>query len=142
MPATISKLGPGSLSIGEVGTEVDFSCQVQNAQVQWDKSKDDDTVVLCGESIAGATTYTAQLTGTLFQDQADPDGIVRFSWTNKGDAVPFVFVPNTVDGVSVTGVVTIDPITVGDDTSGANMDSDFTWDCVGEPILGDVVDVP
>jgi hypothetical protein len=139
MPATVSKLGPGSLSIGDVGSPVDFSCQVENCQVQWDKKSDDPIMVLCGEQVPGATTYTAQLTGTLFQDQADADGIVRYSWANKGTVVPFVFVPNTADGVQVSGEVTIDPITVGDDAAGANMDSDFTWDCVGEPVLEDVV---
>lgn len=138
MPATVSKLGPGSLSIGEVGSPVDFSCQVENAQVQWDSSQDDPVKVLCGEEVAAAKTYTAQLTGTLFQDQKDPEGIVRYSWANKGTVVPFIFVPNTADGVQVTGSVTIDPITVGDDTAGANMDSDFTWDCVGEPVLEDI----
>lgn len=135
MPAKVSKLGPGSLSIGAVGSEVDFSCQVENAQVQWDKSKDDDVTVLCGDVVPGATTYTAQLTGTLFQDTADPDGIVQFSWANKGTTQPFIFIPNTADAMQVTGELTIDPITVGDDTAGANMDSDFTWDCVGEPVL-------
>ncbi len=139
MPAVVSKLGPGSLSIGEVGSPVDFSCQVVNCQVTWDNSKDDDIVVLCGDTVAGAKTYTAQLTGNLLQDQADPDGIVRYSWANKGTVVPFIFVPNTADGVEVTGEVTLDPIAVGSDTAGANMASDFTWDCVGEPVLSDAV---
>lgn len=142
MPAKVSKLGPGSLSIGAVGSPIDFSCQVQNAQVQWDKSKDEDITVLCGDTVPGATTYTAQLTGTLFQDQQDAAGIVRYSWENKGATVPFTFVPNEADAVQVTGEVTIDPITVGDDAAGANMDSDFTWDCVGEPVLEDVVTTP
>lgn len=139
MPAKVSKLGPGSLSIGEVGTEVDFSCQVEFAQVTWDKSKDDDVTVLCGDVVPGAITYTAKLKGKLFQDQSDAAGIVQFSWANKGTVVPFIFVPNDTDAVEVTGEVTMDPISVGSDTANANMKSDFEWDCVGEPELGTAV---
>ncbi len=143
MTATVSKFGPGTLSIGEVGSEIDISCQIVNCQVTWDNSKDDDVVVLCGDTVAGAKTYTAKLAGNLFQDQSDPAGIVQFSWDNKGTEAPFVFVPNEADAISVTGTVTIDPIDVGSgDGNGANMASDFEWDCVGEPVLGPVVPVP
>ena len=123
--------------LGDVGTPLDISCQIVNCQVAWgQQGKDDDLVVLCGEdTVAGAKTYTATLTGNLLQDQVDPDGVVRYSWENKGTEVPFVFVPNSADAVEVSGVVVIDLITVGSDTAGANMDSDFTWDCVGEPVL-------
>ena len=140
MTATVSKFGPGTLSIGEVGSEIDISCQIVNCQVTWDNSKDDDIVVLCGDTVAGSKTYTAKLAGNLFQDQSDPAGIVQFSWDNKGTEAPFVFVPNEADAVNVTGTVTIDPIDVGSaDGNGANMASDFEWDCVGEPVLGTVV---
>lgn len=139
MPATVSRLGPGTLLIGEAGSEIDLSCQVQFCQIVWDKSKDDDITVLCGDVVAGATTRTAQLTGNLFQDTSDPTGIVQQSWgALKGATVPFTFIPNTVDAVEATGEVTIDPVTIGADEASANMASDFTWDIVGEPTLGAV----
>ena len=139
MPAKISKFGPGTLSIGAVGSPIDVSCQVESCQVEWAMNKDDDTTVLCGDVVAGAITFTAKLKGKLFQDQADPAGIVQFSWdpANRGLVVPFKFVPNSADAVEITGELTMTPITVGSDTPKANMMSDFEWDCVGEPNMGD-----
>lgn len=138
MPAKVSKFGPGSLSIGAVGSPVDFSCQIESCQVTWDSTQDDSTWVLCGEEVPGAITWSAKLAGKLFQDQADPEGIVRYSWANKGTEAPFTFVPNTVDAVEITGTVVLAPISVGSDTAKANMKSDFEWACVGEPLMDDV----
>jgi hypothetical protein len=130
-----TKLGPGTLNIGEVGSEIDVSCQVINAQVEWDKDKDDDVTVLCGDVVAGSTTYSAQLTGTMFQDVEDPAGILFYSWQHRGEQVPFVFVPNTEAGTSASGDLVLDPLTFGGDEANTNMQSDFTWDCVGTPTL-------
>ena len=136
MPAAkVTKFGPGTLTLGEVGAPVDISCQLINAQIEWDKDKDDDETVLCGEVVAGATTYTASLTGELFQDVADIAGILFYSWEHKGETVPFTFTPNTAAGTHADGELVLDPITFGSDEPKANMRSDFTWDCVGEPTL-------
>ena len=128
-------LGPGTLTIGEVGAPVDISCQIISAMVEWDMDMEDDVVVLCGDTAAGATTYTAQLTGELFQDVDDPAGILAFSWANKGSEVPFTFVPNTAAGTECEGVLVVDPIDFGGDEAKQNMTSDFTWAIVGEPVL-------
>jgi hypothetical protein len=135
MPAKKTPLGPGTLTLGEVGTPLDISCQIINAVVEWDKDKDDDVIVLCGETVAGATTYTAQITGELFQDVDDPAGILATSWANKGMETPFEFVPNTAAGTECSGVLVLDPIDFGGDEGKANMTSDFTWSIVGEPTL-------
>ena len=109
MAAKISKFGPGTLHIGETASAIDVSCQIEYAQVAWEANKDDDIVVLCGDVVPGATTLTAKLSGHIFQDTGDPAGIVQASWgALKGDTVPFVFVPNTVDDMQVTGSV-VDP---------------------------------
>jgi len=135
MPAKVTKFGPGTLTIGEVGAPLDVSCQVINAQVEWDKDKDDDVIVLCGETVAGSTIYTAQLTGEMFVDVDDVAGILALSWTSKGTTVPFTFTPNTAAGTSCTGSLVLDPLAFGSDEPKANMTSDFTWACVGEPAL-------
>lgn len=135
MPYEVHKLGPGVLKVGAVGAEVDFSCQINHAIVEWDKDKDDDQKVLCGETVPGATTYTATLSGNLFTDIAADDGIVRFSWDHRGESHPFTFTPNTAALTTVTGNVIVDPIAVGGDEMGANMAVDFEWDIVGEPEL-------
>lgn len=138
MPATTVKLGPGTIQIGMVGTEVDFDCQITAAHVDWTADEGDSVVVLCGETVPGARTYSAVFAGTLLQDLGVDDGIVAFTWDHKGETVPFVFVPNTAAGKSVTGNLIVDPLSVGGDESGQNMTSDFEWAIVGDPILGDV----
>ncbi|HKE75223.1 MAG TPA: hypothetical protein VKB57_16495 [Acidimicrobiales bacterium] len=133
MTASTTPLGPGTLKLGETATALDVSCQLTAAQVEWDKDKEDDETTLCGDVVPGDTTYTATLSGTLYQDLAVATGVVAYTWENKGQAVPFEFVPNTAAGATVTGTVVVDPITVGGDEMKAKMTSDFEWDCVGEP---------
>ena len=136
MAVKSTKLGPGTLTLGDVGTLQDASCQLAGAVVGWDKDKADDITVLCGDVVAGGTTYTATLSGTFLQDLEDEAGLVAFTWENRGVSVPFTFTPNTAAGATVTGTVVIDPIDVGStDDFGSTMTSDFEWDCVGEPAL-------
>lgn len=144
MAVSTTKLGPGTLTLTlAAGTPLDVSCQLVSAQVEWDKNKDDDETVLCGDVVAGDVVYSATLAGTFFQDlAATTDGIVEFSWTHKGEVVDFEYVPNTDAAKAVTGQVTVDPLMVGGDTPKAKMRSDFKWDCVGEPVLGAVTAGP
>ena len=134
MPGKATKLGPGTLIIGETTTTLDLSCQLSAAKVEWDKDKEDNTEVLCGDSIAGGVTYTAKLTGTVLLDLS-PQGMVDFTWTNKGVEFPFTFIPNTAEAQQVSGVLTVDPLDVGGDEVKKNMSVDFEWDCVGEPVF-------
>lgn len=126
------KLGPGTMMLGE--TE-DMSCLIQNAVVSWSVDAEDDLNVLCGDTVPGARTYTATLSGTVLEDLDNPTGIVNFTWANKGDAVSFTFIPNTEAGAEVTGTLTVDPLNVGGDEYGQVMTSDFEWSIVGEPVL-------
>ena len=136
MPAKTVKLGPGALTIGQTGTEVDFTCQATGARVEWSVDVGDDTQVLCGETVPGERTYSSVLAGTIYQDLGDSAGIVAYSWAHKGEEVPFQFTPSTAAGDTVTGTCILDPLTVGGDTAGENMTSDFEWAIVGEPVLG------
>jgi hypothetical protein len=136
MPAIVNKLGPGTLSIGSAGTEVDFTCQVTAARVEWSADAEDDIETLCGDTVPGARNYSATLSGTLFNDLGTAAGIVEFSWTNKGTTQPFIFQPSQTTGVKeVHGSLIVDPISVGGDEVGQNMTSDFEWACVGDPTL-------
>ena len=136
MTVKTTPLGPGTLLIGPAGTSIDISCQVQNARINWEKETADQVTYLCGDTSAGATTYTATLAGTLAQDLEDPAGIVAFSWENAGTTQPFEFVPNTAALATVTGELILDPISVGGDEGGQDMTSDIEWTCVGMPDLG------
>lgn len=138
MAGKATKLGPGTLTIGDTATTLDLSCQLSAAKVEWDKDKEDDTEVLCGESIAGGVTYTAKLTGTVLLDLSD-GGMVDFTWDHKGEVHVFSFVPNTADGKEVSGNLTVDPLDVGGDEVKKNMSVDFEWDIVGTPSWAVVV---
>lgn len=127
------RMGPGTLTIGAVGSPVDFTAQVTACTVAWDKDQEDSQPTLSGEELAGEITYSANLTATLIQDLTD-DGLVEWSWANKGTQHPFTFEPSTAAGKSVTGVVTVDPIDVGGDVK-TRPTSDIEWSCVGEPAI-------
>lgn len=133
MTVSFNKLGPGTLTFGEVGTPVDASCQATGVAVQADSNKDDDVMTLCGDALPGASTYAYKLAGTFVEDLADPAGIVAFSWANIGVTVPFTFTPSTEAGATVTGECIVNPLDIGGDTAGDNMTSDFEWAIVGTP---------
>src|SRR4029077_14780334 len=65
LPTDTGQLGPGVLKIGETGSEIDVSCYVNNAQIEWSDSATDPTTKLCGAVRAGVTTFTSQLTGNI-----------------------------------------------------------------------------
>lgn len=133
MPVNSTVLGPGRLEFGEVGTLMDFSCQVTSVTVSMEPEREDPTPTLCGDSLIGESSYTATLEATLVQDLAET-GIVAWSWENRGSTMPVVFVPNSAAGAEVTGSVVIDPISIGGDVKVRNT-SDVSWSFVGEPEL-------
>lgn len=133
MPVNSTVLGPGRLEFGETGTLMDFSCQVTSVTVSMEPEREDPTPTLCGDSLIGESSYTATLEATLVQDLAET-GIVAWSWENRGQTMPVVFVPNSAAGAEVTGSVVIDPISIGGDVKVRNT-SDVSWAFVGEPSL-------
>lgn len=137
MPATVVKLGPGTLTVGGPTTPalLDFTCQVTAGHVDWSVDEGDDVKVLCGETVPGARTYSAVIAGTVLSDLGATVGIIEYSWTNKGLQLPFVFVPSDVAAKQVSGTLIMDPLTVGGDEAGENMSSDFEWKIVGDPVL-------
>jgi hypothetical protein len=137
-----SKLGPGSLIFGADPDNSDWSCQLSACKVVPDKDQDDPVIMLCGDTKAGATTYTATLEGTLDQDLDQAAGVVYWTWLHKGEQFPVVFIPNDTSINSVSGTVTVDPVQIGGDEGGKDMTSDFTFDFVGFPTLAAVPVVP
>lgn len=133
MPAKYYTVGPGTLKLGETGTELDLSCQVTTATVEWDSDQDDAVDTLCGDSIAGETSFTATLKGTALQDLST-GGIADYTWQHKGKDVPFTYTPNTQVGATIKGKCTIMPVSVGGDVK-SRPDTDFEFPCVGEPEL-------
>ena len=135
MTAKTVKLGPGTLKIGPTVSALDVSCQMLNAVVAWEADTEDDLKVLCGDTVPGARTYTSTISGTLLEDLT-VDGIVEYSWDNKGTEQQIEYVPNTENAAKVTGTIIIDPLDVGStEDYGTPMQSDFEWTFVGEPVL-------
>lgn len=125
------KLGPGELYLGETGSGIDISCQMTEARIQWDNDEDDAVPVLCGDTIPGDDTFTATLAGVLYQDMT-VGGIIEWSWDNKGEIVPFRFVPAT--GAEITGKVKVLPVDLGGEVKKKNT-SDIEWPCLDEPVF-------
>ena len=134
MPIKSYKVGPGVLAIGATGSPVDFTAQITKAVLKWAVKAEDSKPTLSGEELPGDRTYTASLTATLIQELTE-DGLIDYSWANKGSTVPFAYTPSTAEGRSITGQLIVDPIDVGGDAK-TRPTSDIEWGCVGEPVLG------
>ncbi len=146
MPVKSYKLGPGLLTLGEPGSEVEFSTQVRSLTIKGvEKVERTEAVpVLSGDELAAeeSTTYDWSMTGNLIQD-IDADGSVDWSWEHKGETVPFVFVPNTAKGRQASGTVIPAPLDFGGDVDKTKApETPLTWRCPTEPALGAVVVVP
>ena len=127
------KLGPGTLTVGEVGTEVDASCLINNAKITNEKDETDSTTKLCGTVKPGNITYTYALEGNVDVDPAVADGLFRLCDEHAGEQVPFTYVPNTADGTQAAGTLILDPLDFGADNYGDDMTSDFSFSLVGKP---------
>jgi hypothetical protein len=135
MTAANQPLGPGTLTLGEIGTPVDASCLVNKAKITMEKDQKDPKTKLCGDVSAAPPKYAHSLTGNVDQDLATTTGLHALSWSAAGTEIPFTFTPNTDVGATATGTLVIDPLDFGGDEMGEDMTSDFTWSIVGTPAI-------
>lgn len=129
----MTDLGPGTLSIGATGTEIDVSCLVNNARITSEKDEGDSTTKLCGTVKPGSVTYTYSLTGNLDVDAELDDGLFALSQEAPGSEQDFVFTPNTAMGTAAAGTLVIDPLDFGADEMGEPLTSDIEFTIVGAP---------
>jgi hypothetical protein len=131
-------LGPGHLKVGETGSPREFATQLTKCALNTDTKSDDPIDVLSGDQIAGEDTYTFTISGTLVQDY-DLDSLELYCFENRGQEVPFVFVPSNAGEVQWSGTVKIRPVgTIGGDVKKKNT-SDFEFTIVGDPTAGELV---
>jgi hypothetical protein len=135
VPVKSYTVGPGVLTLGEVATPMDFTSQVKSARVVPKVDVADNVPVLSGEELQGERTYSYTLDATLIQDLGATEGVSEWSWTHKGETVPFTYTPSTAAGKSITGMVIVDPMELGGDAK-SKPTSDISWSCVGEPEIG------
>lgn len=126
-------LGPGVLKFGEIGTEIDVSCNVNNATLTSSKDQGDSKTMLCGTVKPGSVTYSKSLSGNIDIDlEAGEEGFFALTQLQPGSQVKFTFTPNTAEGTSAAGTVVIDPLDFGSsDGYGADLASDFEFAVVG-----------
>ena len=132
---TTEKVGPGTLTIGEGGTEQDISCRVSSIVLEPDKDEDDPIPVLCGNEVPGAIRYKWAMKATILQDWS-PEGINKWSLQNAGTQLPFTFTPNSAAGFEVSGEVVIRPATIGGDVDTENT-SEVEWSLPKRPAIGE-----
>jgi hypothetical protein len=127
-------LGAGELTIGATASPIDISCLVNNAVIAASKDQGDSETKLCGTVKVPKPTYTYELSGNMDTDIGDPTGFFALSQASPGEQFDFSFTPNSDAGTAATGVLIVDPLDFGGDTTGETMKSDFTFTIVGEPV--------
>lgn len=127
------EFGPGTLTFGATGSEIDVSCQVNSLVIAVTKDQGEATTKLCGTVRTPKAVYTYAMTGNIDHDLTDPDGLWALSQIAPGSAVPFVYVPSTVAGTSAAGTITIDPMNFGGEDYGTVMASDIEWTLAAAP---------
>jgi hypothetical protein len=127
-------LGPGELTIGATATPIDISCLVNNAVIAASKDQGDSETKLCGTVKVPKPTYTYELSGNMDTDVADAAGFFALSQASPGEEFDFSFTPSSDAGTEATGVLIVDPLDFGGDTTGETMKSDFTFTLVGKPV--------
>jgi hypothetical protein len=135
--------GPGTLKIGETGSEIDASCLINSARITMTKDQGDSQTKLCGTVKPGSTQYSYQFTGNIDVDtESGADGLFALSQEAAGTEQTYTFTPNTGDTTAATGTLIIDPLDFGADAYGDTMNSDFTWSLTGKPTYTYAVPAP
>src|SRR4029079_2952063 len=126
-------LGPGTLTIGPVGAETDYSCLVNGMELTTDIAGGDSTFKLCGTETPGTLTPTGTLAGSVDQDIDVADtSLFQYLSGHWGDVAAFTFEPSTSAGLEATGQLLVVPMSFGGDEYGAPMASDVSFQTVGD----------
>jgi len=120
-------LGPGTLKIGETGTEIDVSCLVNNVSIVPDISEGDEKTMLCGTSKRSADTITWALSGNVDVDAGLSAGFFALTWQHIGEIVSFEYTPSEAVGTVVVGSLKLAPLELGADNYGDFLNSDFEF---------------
>jgi hypothetical protein len=144
MPAVLT-FGPGRLTIGAAGSEVDYSCSVNGLRIVSAVDTADPTYKLCGNSVPGTSTISAQMTGNV-DISGDADSLFQLCSENAGSVQSFAFLPHGIRDAG-TGAITVGandleargqlvvvPLDFGADAYADVLTSDVTFDLTGAQI--------
>lgn len=127
------KLGPGSLTFGEVASQQEFASQLRSCSITPDTEEEDPIDVLSGEQIAGDETTNWTIGGAIL-DGYTMESLSVWAYQHKGEELQFEFIPNAdiTGAMKWTGKAKIRPIAHGGDVKSRN-ENDFEFKVVGEP---------
>lgn len=136
LPTDTGQLGPGTLTIGEVATEVDVSCYLNSVGIEVSENEvSGSTTKLCGAVRPAVTNYEYALTGNVDLDLGNASGLFQLSWDAPGSTQPFTFVPSTELGVTFAGNLVLTPLGITAAEYGSDLTADFTFVIVGVPTI-------
>lgn len=117
---TAHKLGPGTLKFGETGSEQEFASHVTTCTISPSFNEEDPIPTLSGDQfVDGDATFEGTISGEFLQEYT-VEGLVKWTWDNNGQTVPFVFTPRTDAELSWKGQCVIRPVNVGGEVKVAN----------------------
>ena len=135
MPETIVEtvtIGPGLLKLKHADDPtIAAEVRLMSCTVAWSESvtRTEGRKLLGGGRTKSKSTsvFTATLAGKFVQDWEDEDGVVAFTWLQRGEPVDFTYVPNEDVDRAVQGVTYPIPLDVGGDVDVDGPEADFTW---------------
>lgn len=129
-------IGPGVLTIGETDALQTFEQQATSCKVTPSVNKGDRVPTLSGASVAGDRTETFTLNGTFLQDFGKVESRTEWLWTHRGEVHPFAYTPNSSNGKTITGRLTVEAIEIGGDAE-SKPTSDFEFELEAAPEFTD-----
>lgn len=132
MAPSVTRLGAGTLTLGS--GPLDVSAQIKGITVFCEVDQDDPIFVLSGDLVQDPETYTWKVRGTCLLDP-DTGGIGEYCEDNAGTSVAFALTTATSGGVSVSGNVYVQPLSIGADEYGVLLESDFEWTFAAAPTI-------
>ena len=132
MPATVTLLGPGTLTIGE-GTPSDFSCEVMGGKVTHEYEEiSEKRTRLCGTVIPAQESRGDGFAFDLENDLSAA-GLYAFLQTNDLTEQTVTYTPNTANGAEWAGPCIMKlPAETGADEFGQPIASSVEWTAVGK----------
>lgn len=134
MPATVTPLGPGTVTVGS--SPLDFSCEVVGAKITHEYEEvSEQKTRLCGDVVAAQQERSDGFTADIENDLTAA-GLYAYLQANDLTNQPFTFIPNTGVGAVTqaewSGTVTVTlPGEVGADEFGQPIASSIEWTAVG-----------
>ncbi len=125
--------GPGTITIGTAGDELDFSCEVTGGAVTHEYDVKERKPKLCGTPVSDART---RADGIKFDVENDLGGTGLYAWLQGLGENPapatLTYTPNTLGGAKWAGdVVPLLPSEIGATEYGDPIASSVEWPAVG-----------